>query len=194
MVIHYFPSWDEWTCEVVHQGVRAIAPNLYFRMDDGADPAIMAQARAEGGVPDDQLVGDVAGCAAFLRDQPHSNGKMDVIGFCSGGRHVFLSACRIPGLDAAVDCWGGSVVVDDALRLTPRQPIAAIAMTEALCCPLLGLFGNEDTNPSREHVDRLEAALKRFKKSYEFHRYDGAGHAFNAWYRPQYRQAQAQDA
>ncbi len=198
VVIHHFPGWDEWTCEVArkfaHHGMCAIAPSLYFRMGDGADPAIVAQARAEGGMPDDQVVGDVAGCAAFLRGQPHGNGKVGVIGFCSGGRHAFLSACRLPALDAAVDCWGGNVVIDDASRLTERQPVAPIDLTEALCCPLLGLFGNEDTNPSPDDVDRLEAALRRFGKPYEFHRYDGAGHAFNAWYRPQYRQAQAQDA
>jgi carboxymethylenebutenolidase len=198
VVIHHFPGWDEWTCEVVrklaHHGFAAIAPSLYFRMGDGNDPAIVAQARAEGGMPDDQVVGDVEACAGFLRTQPNANGKVGVIGFCSGGRHAFLSACRIPTLDAAVDCWGGNVVIDDPSRLTPRQPIAAIDLTNQIRCPVLGLFGNEDTNPSPDHVNQLEAALRRFDKSYEFYRYDGAGHAFNAWYRPQYRQEQAQDA
>ena len=136
VVIHHFPGWDEWTCEVTrklaHHGFAAIAPNLYFRMGDGADPVIVTQARAEGGMPDDQVVGDVAGSAAFLRAQPKSNSKVGVIGFCSGGRHSFLSACRIPTLDAAVNCWGGNVVVEDPTRLTARQPIAAIDLTEGL--------------------------------------------------------------
>ena len=38
-----------------------------------------------------------------------------------------------------------------------------------------------------------EAELKRLGKNYEFHRYDGAGHAFFAWYRPNYRVEQAED-
>ena len=59
---------------------------------------------------------------------------------------------------------------------------------------MLGLFGNEDGNPSPADVNRLEAELKRQGKDYEFHRYDGAGHAFKAWYRPNYRLEQAQDA
>jgi carboxymethylenebutenolidase len=198
VVIHHFPGWDEWTCEVVrklaHHGFMTIAPSLYFRLGDGSDPAIVAQARAEGGMPDDQVVADVAGAAAYLRAQPHSNGRVGVIGFCSGGRHAFLTACRVPAFDAAVDCWGGNVVVDDAARLTERQPVAAIDFAEHLHCPLLGIFGNEDTNPSPAQVNTLEAALKRSGKVYDFHRYDGAGHAFNAWYRPNYRQEQAQDA
>jgi carboxymethylenebutenolidase len=192
------PGWDEWTCEVArkfaHHGFAAIAPNLYFRMGDGADPAIVARARAEGGMPDDQVMGDVASCADLLRAQPHGNGKVGVVGFCSGGRHAFLAGCRIATLDAAVDCWGGNVIVEDPATLTARQPVAPIDLAESLNCPLLGVFGNEDSNPSPEHVDQLDHTLHQFGKRYAFHRYDGAGHAFNAWYRPQYRPEQAQDA
>ena len=43
------------------------------------------------------------------------------------------------------------------------------------------------------HTDKLEAALKRHGKTYEFHRYDGAGHGFFAWARPNYRVEQALD-
>ena len=138
-------------------------------------------------------MGDVAGAAAFLRAQSHSNGKVGVIGFCSGGRQAYLAACRVGNLDAVVDCWGGSVVVSDPSKLPSTQPVAPIELTERIRCPLLGLFGSEDTNPSPDDVNRIEAALKRFGKSYEFHRYEGAGHAFFAWYRPNYRPEQAQD-
>jgi carboxymethylenebutenolidase len=61
-------------------------------------------------------------------------------------------------------------------------------------CPLLGIFGNDDANPSADQVNRTEATLQRLGKTYEFHRYDGAGHAFFDYNRPAYRQAQAIDA
>jgi carboxymethylenebutenolidase len=38
-----------------------------------------------------------------------SNGRVGVIGFCSGGRHAVLAACGLE-LDAAVDCYGAFVV------------------------------------------------------------------------------------
>jgi carboxymethylenebutenolidase len=197
VVIHHFPGWDEWTAEVVRKfadhGYAAIAPSLYFRLGDGASPEVVARARAAGGMPDDQVMGDVSGAASFLRAQPSSNGKVGVIGFCSGGRQAYLAACRIADLDAVVDCWGGSVVVDDPSKLPKTQPVAPIELTEGIRCPLLGIFGNDDTNPSPADVDRTEAALKRFGKNYEFHRYDQAGHAFFAWYRTNYRPEQAQD-
>jgi carboxymethylenebutenolidase len=197
VVIHHFPGWDEWTTEVArkfaHHGYAAIAPNLYFRLGDGALEEVVARARAAGGMPDDQVIGDITGANEFLRTQGNSNGKVGVIGFCSGGRQAYLAACRIANIDAAVDCWGGNVVVDDSSKLPSTQPVAPIDLTEGIRCPLLGLFGNEDSNPSPAHVNRTEAALRRFGKDYEFHRYDGAGHAFFAWYRPNYRPEQAQD-
>src|SRR6516164_3284246 len=180
VVIHHMPGWDEWTTEVArkfaHHGYAAIAPSLYFRLGDGAAPEVVARARAAGGMPDDQVMGDVSGSVAFLRAQPECNRKVGAIGFCSGGRQAYLAACRIADLDAVVDCWGGSVVVSDSSKLPSTQPVAPIDLTERISCPLLGLFGNEDTNPSPEPVNRTETALKRFGKKYEFHRYDQAGH------------------
>ena len=73
VVIHHMPGWDEWTCEVArklaHHGYAAVAPSLYFRVGDGADEAVVAKVRGDGGNPDDQIVGDVAGAVAFLREQ-----------------------------------------------------------------------------------------------------------------------------
>jgi carboxymethylenebutenolidase len=130
VVIHHFPGWDEWTTEVArkfaHHGYAAIAPSLYFRMGDGASEEVVARARASGGMPDDQVMGDVAGAAAFLRAQSTSNGKVGVIGFCSGGRQAYLAACRIADLDAAIDCWGGNVVVEDPSKLPSSQPCRSI--------------------------------------------------------------------
>jgi carboxymethylenebutenolidase len=197
VVIHHMPGWDEWTCEVArklaHHGYAAVAPSLYFRVGDGADEAVVAKVRGDGGNPDDQIVGDVGGAVAFLREQPHASGKVGVIGFCSGGRETYLSACRLgSSIDAAVDCWGGNVVVAKE-NLTAKKPVAPIDLTDGIKCPIMGLFGNEDGNPTPEAVNQTEAALKKFGKTYEFHRYDGAGHAFFAHYRPNYRVEPAVD-
>ena len=78
-------------------------------------------------------------------------------------------------------------------ELNPKTPVAPIDMTKDLSCPLLGLFGNDDENPNRDQVNRTEAVLKKLGKTYEFHRYDGAGHAFFNAARPAYRPEQALD-
>ncbi|MGN6810233.1 MAG: dienelactone hydrolase family protein [Thermomicrobiales bacterium] len=198
VVIHHMPGWDEWTREVARKfaqhGYAAISPHLYSRLGPGSPDDVAARARAAGGVADDQVVGDVAGAMQFLRAQPYANGKIGVIGFCSGGRHTYLVACRLPDVDAAVDCWGGGVIVDDPAQLSEKRPVAPIELTADLGCPLLGIFGNDDGNPDVNQVNRTEDVLKQHGKTYEFHRYDGAGHGFFAVDRPAYRPAQATDA
>ena len=155
----------------------------------------MAAARAKGmiPVPDERIVGDVAGAAAYLRGLGNSNGKIGVIGHCSGGRQTFLAAVSLP-LDAAVDCDGGAVV-NPPPEGHPLHGIPALVNRAAdLSCPLLGLFGADDQFPSPAHVAELEDALKANGKTYEFHSYDGAGHAFMQVDRPNYRPEAAVDA
>ena len=196
VVIHHAPGWDEWYRECArrfaHHGYMAISPNLYFRDGHGTPEDVGAKVRAAGGVPDDQVLGDLAGAMQFLRSQSNLNGKIGVFGTCSGGRHAFLAACRMKGFDAAVECWGGRVVMSKQ-DLTPKQPVAPIDYTKDLSCPLLGLFGNDDKSPTPEQVNQHEAELKKHGKDYEFHRYDGAGHGFFYYDRPAYRQEQAVD-
>jgi carboxymethylenebutenolidase len=199
VVIMHLPGWDEWIIEVArkfaHHGYAAIAPHLYFRDGPGSPDDVGARVRAAGGVADAQVVGDVKGAIDYLRTQPNSNGKVGVIGFCSGGRHAYLVGCSIPDqVDAVVDCWGGNVVVDDpAKALDARKPVAPIDLTEKLKAPLIGIFGNDDANPSPAHVNKTEEVLKKLGKNYEFHRYDGCGHAFFNTARAAHRPEQAAD-
>lgn len=197
VLIHHLPGWDEWyreaTRRFAHHGYAALSPNLYTREGHGTPEDVAAKVRGAGGVPDDQVIGDVAGASAHLRTLPYVNGRVGVFGTCSGGRHAYLAACRIPGgFDAVVDCWGGRVVMgpDD---FTPKQPVAPLDYTAGLGCPLLGLFGADDRSPSPEQVERHEQELQRHGKAYEFHMYPGAGHGFFYYDRAAYRQAQAVD-
>ena len=196
LVIHHLPGWDSTTKEITRrfaaEGYNALCPNLYARQGLDVDPDdAAAAAREAGGIPDDQFVGDAEAAVQVLRALPTSNGKVGVIGYCSGGRHSFLTAVSVP-VDAAVDCYGAFVVGTPPdgfpLKVTPL-----VDRTPDLSCPLLGLFGNEDQFPSPEQVDELEAALNAADKTHEFHRYDGAGHAFFSVDRPAYRPEAAVD-
>ncbi len=196
VVIHHMPGYDRSTKEIVRRfaelGYDAICPNLYWRQAPGAAPDdAAATARAQGGIPDAQLIGDVGGAAAYLRGLPTANDKVGVIGYCSGGRQSVLAGCNLD-IDAAVDCYGAFVVGTPP----PEFPLKVTNLVDQLPnlrCPLLGLFGNDDKYPSPEQVDELEQLLKDNGKTYEFHRYDDAGHAFFSPDRPSYRVAAAND-
>jgi carboxymethylenebutenolidase len=196
VVVHHLPGWDEFNQEFVERlarhGYTVICPDLYCRYGHGKPDDVTAKVRAQGGAKDDDVVADCAAAMAWLKAQPSSNGKVGIIGSCSGGRHSVLAASRVPGFDAVVDLWGGGVVMS-ADQLTPARPVAPIDYTAELDAPLLGIFGNDDKSPPPDQVDIHEAELKKQGKTYEFHRYDGAGHGFFYYHTPMYRPEQAMD-
>jgi len=196
VLIHHLPGWSEFYIETTrrfaHHGYLAICANLYERNGEGDPDDVAAQVRAEGGVPDAQVVGDTAAAVAWMRALPEHNGKVGLFGSCSGGRHAFLYACQKQNVDAVVELWGGGVVMA-AGELNAKKPTAPIDLTANLNAPLLGLFGNEDRSPSPEQVNQHEAELKKHGKTHEFHRYDGAGHGFFYWHRTNYRAEQCMD-
>ena len=85
-------------------------------------------------------------------------------------------------------------IVDDPKRLspqragrrrstTPRSWPARCSASSATTTPI----------PTADQVNRTEAELKKHGKTYEFHRYDGAGHGFFASTGRAYRPEQAVD-
>ncbi|QMU77419.1 dienelactone hydrolase family protein [Streptacidiphilus sp. PB12-B1b] len=196
VVIHHMPGYDRGSKEIVRRfaelGYDAVCPNLYFReAPDAAPDDAAAIARANGGVPDERLVGDVAGAAAYLRALPTSNGKVGVIGYCSGGRQTVLAACHLD-VDAAVDCYG-AFVTGTLPEGFPLKVTNLVDQLPGLRAPLLGLFGAEDKYPSPEQVEELRQILTDNGKDFEFHSYEGAGHAFFSTDRPSYNVAAAND-
>jgi carboxymethylenebutenolidase len=189
IVNHHMPGYDdaakELTRRLAFEGYNALCPNLYFRDAPGASPDDAAAAsRAAGGVPRDRFLIDTAAAATYLRAIPNSNGKVGIIGFCSGGRQSVLAACHID-VDAAVDCYGG-LVVGQRPDAAPATMTALYDDLPTLSCPLLGIFGSEDRQPAPEHVEELRGLLTSYGKDFEFHSYE-AGHGFLQVDRPNYR-------
>lgn len=196
VVIHHLPGYDRGTKEITRRfaelGYDAICVNLYWREAPGAAPDdAAAVARANGGIPDSQLIGDVAGAAAYLRSLPTSNGKVGDIGYCSGGRQSVLAACNVD-LDACVDCYG-AFVTGTPPEGYPLQVTNLVDQLPGLRAPLLGLFGEEDSYPSPAAVAELEEILRANGKVFQIHSYPGAGHAFFSVNRVAYRVEAAND-
>jgi carboxymethylenebutenolidase len=194
VVIHHAPGYDDATKEIARrfaaEGFAALCPNLYSREAPGRTPReAAAQVRAAGGVPDAQVTDDVAAAVEYLRSRQDTNGKVGVIGYCTGGRQAVLAACQL-NLDAAVNCYGAFTT-----RSTPPGdglPRSAIThLLHKLSCPLLGLFGAEDPAPPVQEVAELEAALREHGKTFEIQVYENAGHAFFSVDSQKYRTAAA---
>ena len=152
VAVHHMPGWDEFFREfsdrLARHGYTVICPDLYCRYGHGTPDDIAAKVRADGGVPDESVVGDLAAAKDWLLAQPTSNGKVGILGTCSGGRHALLTASTRPGFDAVVDLWGGGVIMGPD-ELSPARPVSPLDYTADLNTPLLGIFGNDDRTRRR---------------------------------------------
>ena len=176
-------------------GYCAIAPELYFRQGDPKGyteiPKLIAEIVAK--VPDEQVMGDLDACVAFVKGEGRADtAKLGITGFCWGGRITWLYDAHNPAVKAGV-AWYGRVV-GDATALTPKHPID---IAKQLHGPVLGLYGGADTGIPNDTVDKMRAALKAAgtpaaSKS-EIITYPDTPHAFHADYRPSYRKERAEE-
>ena len=171
-----------------------MAPNLYSRAGS-PDPTNFPEVfKAMFGKSDAEAVADLDATAAHLRGLDNANGKVGVIGFCSGGRQTLLFACSSSAPDAAIDCWGGFVT-----RATPEEettetrPTAVRDLAANATCPIFLVGGADDQNPSPADIEDVAARLRAAGKDVTVKVWDGVGHAFLADYRPSYSEAEAHE-
>ncbi len=127
VVIHHMPGWDEWSKEVVRKfaqhGYAALSPHLFSRQGRAIGTTWRPPRAPPAACPTRRSWATSRRRRPTCAQQPYANGKVGVIGFCSGGRQAYMAACKVDGLDAAVDCWGGRVVAAPN-ELNERQPQA----------------------------------------------------------------------
>ncbi len=123
---------------------------------------------------DDWTIADLEAANAVLTglDRVDTN-RIGIIGHCWGGRIAFLGACRFPLYKACATLYGGRIKV--AMGETSTPPIE---LADQIQGSIIGIFGNDDQNPSPADVDDIDAALNAAGVEHAFHRYDGAGHGF----------------
>lgn len=174
LVIHGQTGIDdglqETTRMIARAGYAAVAPDLFHR--DGPDCKDDGPTR-RARVRDVNIIKDVGAAAGFLKGQKQIDGaRLGMVGFCMGGRVVYLMASASPDLMAAVMYYGGNIMQSGGDGPSPFE------RTPEIHCPILGHFGAEDKNPSPDDMRKLDAELAKFGKVHEFHSYAGAGHAF----------------
>lgn len=171
-------------------GYCAVAPELYFRQGDVSQMSDIAQIieTVVARVPDAQVLADLDTSLQWAVQHSRADaGRAAITGFCWGGRITWLYAAHNPALKAGA-AWYGKLV-GSATANTPQQPVD---IASSLTVPVLGLYGGADTSIP---LDTVEAMRQKVGASgSEFIIYKDAPHAFNADYRPSYREVAAKDA
>ena len=173
------------------QGYVGLAPAMFHRqgtMIAGLHEELQTAVGRMQQCTDAGILADVNAAVNYLKGQSFVNGKIGIVGFCFGGRVSYLAACNIADLSASVVFYGGNIGVALGDGATPLE------QTGNISCPVLGLFGEEDANPTPDFVNEIDAEMTRQGKAHEFHQYAGAGHGFHCEARGSYRPEAAQDA
>src|SRR5215469_747451 len=170
-------------------GAFAVAPDYYFRKGDLTKVTDMKDLLPlVNAKPDAELFSDLDATVAWAKSQGGDTSRLGIIGFCRGGRTVWLYSTHNPNLKAGVAFYGTLVDKNDA------APKSSIDLAAEVKEPMLGLYGEADAGIPPDQVKQMEAALKAAGKTAEFHEYPGAPHGFVADYRPSYRKEAAEDA
>ncbi len=157
--------------QLAEAGFVAVVPDLFHRFSK----EVMDGPRLDrlGHLKDADIISDMNAAVDFLSSNSAiDNDRIGVTGFCMGGRIAWLMAASNQIFKCTVPFYGGNIMGNWGPGDTP------FSMANKINCPMLFHFGAEDGNPSVADRDTFDAELKRLGKDFEFHTYDGAGHAF----------------
>ncbi len=127
----------------------------------------------------DGFARDLAAVARYVRALPEVDPqRVGSVGFCFGGAMSARLATVDPELRAAVVFYGQNPPFDAVARIGAK---------------VLGLYGAEDPGITQT-VPAFADAMNAAGKSFEYHVYPGAKHAFFNDTRPNYHAASATDA
>ncbi len=165
-------------------GYVCLAPDLYWRQEPGRylDYTLVDQvdARRLGYSMDlDAFTGDMADYVKTTADLDGCSGKVGTVGYCLGGKLVYLAAAR--GLvDAGVGYY--AVQLDQFLDEAPN-----------VARPLMFHFAELDEHVPQETVAKVKQALAG-KAEVEIYDYEGADHGFNRFGYPPHHPEHAKTA
>lgn len=158
-------------------GFTALAPDL-FHGERTASPGEAEKLFMALEV--DRAEQDLRGAASYLASVTEA-ASVGVVGFCMGGQLALYAASKSARIGACVDFYG----------IHPRvQPDY-----EAIRCPVLGLFAENDAMVTAEVVANLRETLDAAGVETDFRTYPGTDHAFFNDGRPEvYDESAARDA
>lgn len=186
IVIHPWSGIDEHTRDMGRRfakaGYVALVPDLLSRQGGTSSFANRDAAIAAGRKLDDEMItSDLNGVVNYLKGQNFVRAnRVGVTGFCWGGGKALMFTTRSKDLAASVIYYG-----DNPQNLEDVKNITV---------PVLGHYGEADERIT-SGVPKLNEAMKRYGKSFDYKIYAGAPHSFNSDDNPRsYREEAAKEA
>ena len=168
------------TRRVAHAGYVALGIDLLSRLGGTSQfPDAVSRTQAYNRVGAAAYLPDMLAGVAYLKSLPIvQRDRLGAVGFCAGGGNCWNLAVTSPDILAPVVFYG-----------TPPPPVEALDRLSAVLC----IYAELDRNLTGRMPAVISALLDK-RKSFGFHIYQGANHAFHNDTGPQYNAAAACDA
>ncbi|PZO16501.1 MAG: carboxymethylenebutenolidase [Betaproteobacteria bacterium] len=165
------------------QGYYAIAPALFSREADVSNMSLDAILKeVVPVVPDAQVMTDIDSTVAFAKASGKADtARLGIVGYCWGGRTVWLYANHNPAVKAGVAYYGLLAGLKG-----PNKPADPVDVAANLKVPVLGLYAGEDSFVPDEVVDKMRNELGKGNSASEIVVFPAVNHGFHADYRPTY--------
>ena len=165
------------------QGYYAIAPALFSREADVSNMTLEAILKdVVPVVPDAQVMSDIDSTVAFAKASGKANTKrLGIVGYCWGGRTVWLYANHNSNVKAGVAYYGLLAGLKG-----PNKPADPVDVAANLKVPVLGLYAGEDSFVPDDVVDKMRNELGKGSSASEIVVFPAVNHGFHADYRPTY--------
>lgn len=166
VLIHGYRGLDDAqravTRQFAREGFVSLSPDL-FHGKVCTTPEECALQKTSLNIP--RAVEKIVGSIDYLRQLPFvGTKKVAVLGFCMGGGLALYALAQSRS-------FGAGVIYYQSLFPDPED-------LKGIRAPLLCHYGTEDPNTTKTEIELFRETLDGYRKKYEIHMYDGAGHAF----------------
>lgn len=170
-------------------GYYAIAPELFARQGDVSNMTDIGEilSKVVSKVPDEQVFSDLDATVAYVKSTGKANAKkLATLGFCWGGRTVWLYATHNPNVKAGIAYYGPLTGMKSDIKANDPMDIAS-----TLKAPILGLYASQDAFIKNEMIEQMQAELEKSGSHSEIIVFPNVNHGFHADYRPTYNKTAA---
>ena len=170
-------------------GYYAIAPEMFARQGDVSNMTDIGEilSKVVAKVPDNQVFADLDATVAFVKSTGKANvEKLATVGFCWGGRTVWLYAAHNPAVKTGVAYYGLLNGMKSDIKANDPVDIASTIKS-----PILGLYASQDIFIKPEIIEQMQAELEKSGSQSEIVVFPGVNHGFYADYRPSYNKTAA---
>lgn len=170
-------------------GYMAIAPEMFARQGDVSKMTDIGEilSKVVAKVPDEQVFADLDATLTYVKSTGRANmNKLASVGFCWGGRTVWLYSAHNPNVKAGVAYYGLLNGMKSDIKANDPVDIAS-----TLKVPVLGLYASQDSFIKPEIIEQMQAELEKSGSQSEIVVFPAVNHGFYADYRPTYNRTAA---